>query len=191
MTLQALLVMLLGYLLGSIPTAVLVSRVVTGRDVRELGDGNMGSKNTFQSLGWQAGVFVFLADVTKGGLAVWIAQFAGLSEGQILLTGGCAIVGHGFPIFAGFRGGQGMATIVGVFGMLFPVPTLVGFCVFGVTQAQTRKWDLACGLGFFVLVVLLWIFPAPLSLRLYPFIVLPTIALRKLMQGGFAREVAT
>jgi glycerol-3-phosphate acyltransferase PlsY len=189
MTIQALLVMLLGYLLGSIPTAVLVSRAITGRDVRELGDGNMGARNTFMSLGWRAGIFVFLADVAKGGLAVWLAQYAGLSEGLVLLAGGCAIVGHSFPILAGFRGGQGMATIVGVFGMLFPVPTLVGFCVFGVTLLLTRTWDLACGLGFLVLVVLLWILGAPLSLRLYPFIVLPTIALRKLMQGRFAREV--
>jgi hypothetical protein len=81
-----------------------------------------------------------------------------------------------------------MSTIVGVFCMLFPVPTLVGFCVFGVTLLLARTWDLACGLGFLVLVVLLWILEARLTLRLYPFIVLPTIGLRKLMQTGLARE---
>lgn len=183
-------ILLVAYLLGSIPSALIASRLVLGRDIRELGNGNAGAKNTFQSVGWLAGVLVTAADITKGALAVGIARRWQAHDEIVLVAGACAVLGHDFPVFARFRGGQGMATILGVFGMIFPLQTILALCALGISLALSRSWDLSCAAAFILLVGLVWAEGQPLSRRLYPFIVLPTIGLRKVMQSWRAHRAA-
>lgn len=181
-------IFLISYLLGSIPSAYIASRLVLGKDIRELGDGNMGAKNTFHSVGWLAGAAVAVADIAKGALAVWIAQQAQAGDQVVLVAGACAVLGHDFPVFARFRGGQGMATILGVFGMLFPRETFLAVVALGLVLALSRNWDLSCVAAFTSLVGLMWAAGQPPGRFLYPFFVLPTIGARKLMQKWQARH---
>lgn len=173
---------LVSYLIGSIPTAYIVSRLVAGRDIRELGDRNMGAKNVFHSVGWLAGAVVAAVDIAKGAAAIWIAQTFQLPDIAVLIAGGCAVLGHDFPLFARFRGGQGMATILGVFGMLFPRETVLALAALAIVLALTRNWDFSCGVAFVLLVGLMWLAGQPPRRLLYPFILLPTIGIRKMLQ---------
>jgi glycerol-3-phosphate acyltransferase PlsY len=119
------LIVILGYFIGCIPTAYIVGRILKGVDIRKIGDGNMGAANTFRQLGAKAGVAVGIIDAGKGALAIIIAQLANLSLVAVLLTGTAVVVGHNWPVFLGFRGGQGEATTIGVLLVLLTVPMLI------------------------------------------------------------------
>lgn len=124
------------YLVGSIPTAVWWGKRFYGIDVREFGSGNAGATNTFRVLGKRAGIPVLIIDIVKGLLATSLAfvspyafdsnQFVNLELG----LGVAALVGHIFPVFAGFRGGKGVATILGVVICLTPFTSLLVLFVF-------------------------------------------------------------
>jgi glycerol-3-phosphate acyltransferase PlsY len=119
------LILGLGYLLGCIPTAYIIGRIIKGVDIREIGDGNMGAANSYRQLGPKAGITVGVIDAAKGALAVFIAQIAGLSLLFVLLTGIAVVVGHNWPVFLGFRGGRGEATTIGVLLVVIPQPMLI------------------------------------------------------------------
>ncbi|MGC1390810.1 MAG: glycerol-3-phosphate 1-O-acyltransferase PlsY [Bacteroidales bacterium] len=134
--LNVLIAVVLSYLLGSIPSAVWIGKRFRNIDVREHGSGNAGTTNTIRVLGWTTGIPVLLIDISKGWLAAMLPVFLHLAEhGSALLTnlqmmtGIIAIIGHIFPVFAGFRGGKGVATVFGVFLSLHPLLTL---CCIGV-----------------------------------------------------------
>ncbi len=120
--------LLLAYLFGSIPTAVWIGQAFYGIDVREYGSGNAGATNTFRVLGKKAGVAVMFLDIFKGYTATNLAYMIGLSvtgpQNSVqfvnyqLALGISAVMGHLFPVFAGFRGGKGIATL---FGMILAV----------------------------------------------------------------------
>jgi glycerol-3-phosphate acyltransferase PlsY len=114
-----------GYLLGSIPTAYILGRLLKGKDIRQLGDGNMGARNSYHELGPKVGIAVFFIDAAKGALAVVIALVAGLPQVFVLTTGAVAVIGHNWPVFAGFRGGRGESTTIGVLLTLVPLPALI------------------------------------------------------------------
>lgn len=127
--------LLAAYLLGSIPTALWVGQRFFGLDIREHGSGNAGATNTFRVLGKKPGSFVMAIDVLKGWAATSLAQVmlnqGAIEPGQLLYfqlaCGILAIVGHIYPVFAGFRGGKGVATVLGM--MLAIAPATVGVCV--------------------------------------------------------------
>ena len=181
MSTQAWAVLLGAYLLGSIPSAYLVARFAAGVDIRQVGDGNMGAKNTFESVGWLPGLVAAAADVGKGALSVAMARQFKLPENVVLLAGACVVLGHDFPLFLGFRGGQGMAAIVGIFGVLFPYETGIALLVLAAALAITRNWDLSCTICFGLLPVSLWLAGRPPKRVLYPVLLLPTIGVKKLM----------
>jgi len=118
------LIILVGYILDSIPTAYVAGRLLKGSDIRQLGDGNMGARNAYHELGHKAGITIFLIDATKGALPVLIAHAASMSQVAILITGLATVVGHNWPIFIGFRGGRGEATTIGVLTALVAQPML-------------------------------------------------------------------
>lgn len=126
---------ILAYLIGSIPTAVWVSKKVYGIDIREHGSGNAGATNTFRVLGSKAGSAVMLVDMLKGFLAVKLSIFsvyAWTSEPFVNLQVGlglASVLGHIFPIWADFRGGKGIATL---FGMILGIQPLVAVSLIGV-----------------------------------------------------------
>lgn len=125
----------LAYLLGSIPTAVWVSKSFFGIDIREYGSGNAGATNTFRTLGKKAGIAVMLVDMLKGFAAVKLAFLSSYLFGSEQFTnlqiglGICAVIGHIFPVFAQFRGGKGIATL---FGMILGIQPLVAVCLVAV-----------------------------------------------------------
>ena len=118
---------LLGYLSGSLPFALWITRLVKGIDVRDGGSGHVTTTNTIRQAGWVAGAFVLALDLGKGFLAVWLARHAGLSGCSLALTGSLAVVGHCWPIFAQFRGGMGLATLGGGLMAISPLGFLLAF----------------------------------------------------------------
>jgi len=133
------------YLFGSIPTSVWIGKIFFGIDIREHGSGNAGATNATRVLGFRTGIIVLLLDVVKGSAAVsmgWmVAGYftnAALFSGFQLLLGLVALLGHVFPVFAGFRGGKGVATLTGIVAVLFPIPFLICLGVFLVLFLFTR-----------------------------------------------------
>src|SRR5690606_36994713 len=104
------LMIITSYLIGSIPSGLIVGKLFYGKDIRQYGSGNLGGTNTFRTLGIKAGMAVTLADILKGTLAVKLPLIFGLPDVHPLLIGLFAVIGHMFPIFAGFRGGKAVAT---------------------------------------------------------------------------------
>ncbi|MFD2682304.1 glycerol-3-phosphate 1-O-acyltransferase PlsY [Bacillus seohaeanensis] len=107
------IIILLAYLLGSIPSGLIIGKSFYGIDIREHGSGNLGGTNTFRTLGIKAGLIVTIMDILKGTLATLLPLLFA-SDIHMLLAGIIAVVGHMFPIFAGFRGGKAVATSGGV-----------------------------------------------------------------------------
>ncbi len=135
---------LLGYVSGSIPTAVWVGRVVGGIDIRKQGSGNAGATNVARVLGAKWGILVGLIDILKGLLPVLIlGPIAGRELGIASANAGlgigiAAIVGHLYPLFAGFKGGKGVLTALGVFGALLPVEAVCAATIWGIVFGATR-----------------------------------------------------
>lgn len=135
------LLLIVSYLLGSIPTSLWVGRVFHGVNLREKGSGNLGATNAFRILGWKAALPVVVVDVTKGWLPAWLfpqIQAEGVGWAWALAYGGAAILGHVFSVWARFRGGKGVATSGGVFLALAPWATLIGLVVWVGAVAATR-----------------------------------------------------
>jgi glycerol-3-phosphate acyltransferase PlsY len=127
---------LTAYLLGSIPSAVWIGRIFYNTDVREKGSHNAGATNVIRVLGLKAGIPVLVLDCFKGWLAVKAATFFGqdLSSEFLLLMqivmGAAAVIGHLFPVLAGFRGGKGIATLLGIGIALYPLSVLFVLAIF-------------------------------------------------------------
>lgn len=132
------------YLLGSIPTSVWVGKLFYGVDVREQGSGNAGATNTFRVLGAKAAIPVFIIDVLKAYVAAKLVVFfpylphTPMYINLQLLFGILAVVGHIFPIYAGFKGGKGVASLLGVTLAISPISALLALAVFVVVLLITH-----------------------------------------------------
>jgi len=184
-----LMTLLAAYLIGAIPFAYIVSRLAKGIDIRRVGDGNVGAKNTFHSVGKLAGVLVGAADITKGMLAVELARTVTGSEETAMVAGMSAVLGHDFSPFLNFHGGQGMASMVGSFLLLFPVPTAAAVVLSLLVITITRNWDAGWTAGFLVLIVLVIVCGYGWNRVLYTVLLIPTIGVRKGLQLLTARRL--
>jgi glycerol-3-phosphate acyltransferase PlsY len=115
------IIFILAYLLGSIPSGLIVGKVGYGIDIREHGSGNLGGTNTFRTLGVKAGLIVTISDILKGTLAASLPFLFNIQDLHPLLVGIFAIIGHTYPIFAKFKGGKAVATSGGVLLCYTPV----------------------------------------------------------------------
>lgn len=144
-------VVFLSYLVGAIPTSILAGRLLRGIDIRQHGSGNAGATNVYRVLGAGPAVGVVAIDLMKGVVAVGLISqirlggeaapllFGSYGQGWMMVAaGGAAVLGHVFTVYAGFKGGKGVATGTGVAVALAPVPVLVGATLFGVIVALTR-----------------------------------------------------
>jgi len=149
---------LTAYLLGSIPSAVWAGRLFHGIDVREHGSGNAGATNVIRVLGWKTGIPVLLFDMAKGFLAAMLPRLFNLAPQDSamlvnlqIFTGLMAITGHIFPVFAGFRGGKGVAAMFGILLAIHPPVTLLClgvFLVFFLSTGIVSIGSMAAGIAF-------------------------------------------
>jgi glycerol-3-phosphate acyltransferase PlsY len=165
--LPGILGIVIGYLLGSIPAAYIVSRLRKGVDIRTIGSRNMGGANVMREIGTHEGVLVGLFDISKGAGSVLIAQALNVSELWVFGAGFGALVGHNFPVFAGFRGGRGAATIIGMFLALAPLGTLITLAIVAIPFFTTRKFGAAVLIGFALLPLFVWLLEGSLWLVRY------------------------
>ncbi|MGD9899544.1 MAG: glycerol-3-phosphate 1-O-acyltransferase PlsY [Calditrichaceae bacterium] len=133
--LDAFLILVLSYLIGSFPTAVIAGKLLKNIDIRDHGSGNAGATNVFRVLGWKAGTVVLLIDMFKGFAPVfWIAGLIHNNPESLIyfqiLAAFAAIAGHIWTVFAGFRGGKGVGTSAGVFLGLAPIPLVIALISF-------------------------------------------------------------
>ena len=171
--------LLIAYLIGSIPTALIVSRQIARVDIRLLGDGNIGARNTQHVLGWRAGFIVAWVDFSKGVGIILLARIMQMNLNWQLLAGGVTVLGHDLPVFADFKGGQGMATSLGTMSMLFLEETLIGLICFGLIYLISRQFDLSAAGGLALVVFLLVRNLKSFSLLTYTLALLLTIPIKK------------
>lgn len=146
-----LAVIIASYLIGAIPTSIIVGKVVKGIDIREHGSGNAGGTNVFRVIGWKYGVFVILLDALKGVLAVVVVTrllFGPIPFENItpfddftllqIIAGIAAVIGHIWTVFAGFRGGKGIATALGMLLVIITIDMLIAVGVFLLVVTISR-----------------------------------------------------
>lgn len=161
------LMVLIGYVFGSIPTAYLTGRALKVGDIRHIGDENAGAANVYRELGARAGVFVFIIDAAKGAAVILIAQAAHLSQVTVMFAGVAAIAGHNWPVFLGFRGGRGESTAIGILLVLVPLPMLILAVPAILVLCIRKNVILASAVLFAPLWLVGWWTGAPLPIILY------------------------
>ena len=144
-------VIFLGYLLGSIPFALLMARRWGLADLRQIGSGNLGAANVMRASGVKAGVLVALLDMLKGAASVVLAERLSPSAAAPAVAGLAAIVGHIYPVWLRFRGGKGVATACGVFSVLTPLAVPPALAVFVASVWMTKYISLGSVLASIVL----------------------------------------
>ena len=140
---KLILLLILAYLLGSIPSGVWIGKLFFKKDIRQHGSGNTGTTNTFRVLGKTAGIVVLLMDILKCTLATCLPMIFHLSGINPLWFGVCAILGHTFPIFAGFKGGKAVATSAGMLLGFNPVFFVYSCIIFIVSLFCTSMVSLS------------------------------------------------
>lgn len=134
---EELLAVVLGYIVGSVPFAFLLSRR-RGIDLRRVGSGNVGAANVLRTSGVGAALLAMCLDAFKGSLAVAVAQRVALGAATPVAAGLASVVGHIYPVWLGFRGGKGVATAAGVFALLAPTALAISGGVFVLAVWATR-----------------------------------------------------
>ena len=157
---DAIIILVISYIIGSIPTAIIAGKWLKKIDIRKHGSGNAGATNVFRTLGWKAGITVLLIDMFKGFIPVyWIAGLFHQNPDTLiylqLLAGICAILGHIWTIFAGFKGGKGVGTSAGVFLGLAPLALGIALLVFVIIVWLTRYVSLGSILAALTLLIIL------------------------------------
>ncbi len=164
--------LLSGYLLGAIPFAYIVTRITKGVDIRTVDIGNSGAGSVIRYVGLRAGVLVAIGDIGKGAVAVALAQVLGAGLFIAFLSGMAAVVGHIWPVYIGFRGGQGVATLIGVFFSLAWVATgltllVMGMGVLANRSKASRRLFLVVAVAAPVLPALVYLTQGSIELLLY------------------------
>jgi glycerol-3-phosphate acyltransferase PlsY len=176
----AILAVVSGYLLGSFPSAYIAARLVKGRDIRDIGEGNVGALNTARGVGFIPGLLVFFADAFKGAAAVLLAKWLGVPQLAVFLSGLAAVAGHSWPVFLGFRGGRGGATGYGVLAGFALWPGLIAFFIMLTTMVLTANARLSLMAGFISMPLLFWLFGLELAVVIFA-VVLPLLLAARML----------
>lgn len=163
---QLLLLLLLSYITGSIPTSIILGKIVKGIDIREHGSGNAGGTNVFRVLGWKPALIVVIIDIFKGWLPTAIYATVLFQRQPItdigviqILCGFAAVLGHTYTIFAGFRGGKGIGTLAGMLIAIYPITFPLCLIVFVITLIITGYVSLSSIFATTALPIILLILP--------------------------------
>jgi len=147
---------LIGYAVGSLPIGYLLAQKRAGGiDLRTVGSGNVGATNVYRAAGLATALAVMCADMAKGAAAVWLAG----GGSHAVAAGVAAVIGHIYPIWLRFKGGKGVATASGVFGVLAPIPTLIAAAAFALIVARSRFVSLGSIVATVVLPIVEWMTP--------------------------------
>jgi glycerol-3-phosphate acyltransferase PlsY len=149
--LNLIFVVVLSYLVGSIPTSIILSKLIKGIDIRLYGSGNAGGSNVFRVMGWKWGILTILLDAVKGAIAVVVVARLYLDNFPFnnitpfddftliqIICGIAAVIGHIWTVFAGFRGGKGIATALGFLITLITIDMLFALVIFTITVTLSR-----------------------------------------------------
>ncbi len=188
---NGIIAVVLGYLLGSIPSAYIATRLAVGKDLRRLGGGNVGGLNVYREVGAIPALAAGIADLGKGAAAVAIALWLlDVSQPFVLITALAAVAGHNWMLFLKFSGGKGMGSTIGALSILFPLygyPFGLAF-FFGVVlipMVITRNVALSMGIGLVSLPFIAW-----LGMKSTPFIIF-TIVLELIILVKFIPTART
>ena len=157
-----IIVLVAAYLIGAIPFGYVLVRLRSGKDVREMGSGNIGATNVMRTTGRALGIVTLLLDIAKGVFAVWLTDYAMHGSMFWMTMAALAVMaGHAFPVFLKFKGGKAVASFVGAFLYLTPVPLLATLVLFILTVAVSRYVSLGSvvAAGLFPLAV--WLIEHP------------------------------
>ncbi len=155
---------LIGYLFGSIPSAYIFTRMKTGKDIRQMGGGNVGGYNTFREAGILPAIGVAIVDLGKGAAAVSIAHWAlNLDKPYVLIAATAAVIGHNWMVWLNFKGGRGMGATVGALAVVTPIygyaipEFLIFLSILVILLVITRNVGLSMGAGLVILPFLAWL----------------------------------
>jgi glycerol-3-phosphate acyltransferase PlsY len=180
-----LIVVIIGYFLGSIPTAYIVVRLKTGKDIRTLGGGNVGGLNTYKEVGLVPAVIVSLIDIGKGATTAAVSHWVlHLDEPYVLMAITAAVIGHSWMVWLKFSGGKGMAVIFGSLLVIMPVFSYalelgIIIAVILILFLLTRNVALSLGIGLMVLPFLFWLGGTHSGLLIIWYIIIAVIAAGK------------
>jgi len=172
--------LVLSYLLWSVPAAYIAGRLVKGIDIRQAGDGNVGAANAYREISPLAGWLVLIADTAKGTLAVLATRII-TTQGWALWAGLAVLLGHIMPIYIGFRGGRGEATAAGVLLAVFPLPMLGLAAVATIPFLITRNTMILGAILFAPLFLINWLTHSPPILVVYSIAIPATVGLAHLV----------
>lgn len=171
------LLLLVAYVIGSVPSGLIVGRVFFNTDLRDYGSKNIGATNAYRVLGAPAGLCVLIADVGKGVLGVYLGQTAGniydpaLTIYCMIMGGLLALIGHSASVFLHFKGGKGVATGLGIILYLAPVETAIVFFVWCIIVGLTRLVSLGSVAAALLVPLTMWYFKEP-----WPVFIFGTVA---------------
>lgn len=166
-TLLGVAAIIIGYLLGSIPFAYIVTKLARGADIRKIDTGNVGAGAVFRQVGIWGGAITAIGDIAKGTAAVLVARALDLSLSWVLSAGIAAWVGHMYPVYLKFKGGQGVATIIGVFLVLTPKAIGINLLLLGIALLLVRHLAMSIFLSSPFLPLFTWLFYGSIWLTLY------------------------
>ena len=151
------LALICAYLIGSFPSAYIITRLRKGIDIREVGSRNVGAMNVFYKVGFAEGLLVLAMDIGKGAAAIALARWLGVPVIAELFAGVVAVIGHSFPVWLKFCGGRGGATVIGILIFLMPwgIPFYLG--IFGLSLLITRYPTLSYSVAFICFPFIAWL----------------------------------
>jgi glycerol-3-phosphate acyltransferase PlsY len=161
------LVVILSYLVGAIPTAYIIGRINSGKDIRRVGDENAGAANAYRELGPGAGILVGIIDAAKGSVVILLAQAVNMPQLVVLTAGLAAVVGHNWPVFLGFKGGRGVSTTIGILFVLVTIPMLIMTIPTLLILIWRKNVTPSMAFLFIVLPLVDWLFKVEFALIAY------------------------
>lgn len=191
MNLETVILIIAAYLIGSIPTGIIVAKIIGAPDPRTIGSGNIGATNVGRAAGKAAGIITLIGDILKGFLIILFALYIfGNSPREISVIGLAVFLGHLFPIFLKFKGGKGVATVLGIFLAIGWLQAILALAIFIIIAAIFRYVSLASMISVVSLPIVLSLFAA--SRPYIPFAVIISILvvlkhadnIKRLIQGA-------
>ncbi len=170
----------MSYLIGSLPTAYIMGRIVKKIDIREHGSKNVGATNAFRVIGPVGGVSVLLIDIAKGCLAVYIARMMPVSDSSLaaIFAGFAVIAGHNWTLFLNFKGGKGVATAGGVFISLSPLATGICILVFVLMMVLFKRVSVGSIAAAITLPATIWLFNGSFKIFIFSLVISITVIIK-------------